>query len=133
MKPLGFVLKLGFLLVALQARGQVVVNEIFYHAPDDIADLQWVELYNTSDQAVNLSDWRLSKAIKFEFGPGATIAAHGYAVVCKDKQRFQEFYKVPVAGEFSRTFNHNGERLELRNPAGQAVASVELGNPPPCA
>src|SRR5258708_15809046 len=124
MKPIGFVLKLGFLLVALQGHGQVVINEIFYHAPDDIADLQWVELYNTSDQSVNLSGWRLSKAIKFEFGPGATIAAHGYVVLCKDKQRFQESYKATVAGEFSRTFKHNGERLELRNPAGQAVHTV---------
>ena len=73
MKPVGFILKLGLVVATLQARGQVVINEIFYHAPDDIADLQWVELYNTSDQAVNLSGWRLSKAIKFEFGPGATI------------------------------------------------------------
>ncbi len=131
MKPVGFILKLGLVLATLQARGQVVINEIFYHAPDDIADLQWVELYNTNDQAVNLSGWRLSKAIKFEFGPGATIAAHGYVVLCKDKQRFQEFYKAPVAGEFSRTFKHNGERLELRNPAGQAVDSVEFSNRPP--
>lgn len=131
MKPLGFILKLGLVLATLQARGQVVINEIFYHAPDDIADLQWVELYNTSDQAVNLSGWRLSKGIKFQFEAGVTIAAHGYAVVCKDKERFQEFYKAPVAGEFSRTFKHNGERLELRNPAGVTVDSVEFGNRPP--
>src|SRR5579864_7233602 len=91
MKPLGFVLKLGLVFAILQARGQVVINEIFYHAPDDIADLQWVELYNTTDQPVILSGWRLSKAIKFEFGADATLAPHGYTVVCKNKQRFQEF------------------------------------------
>src|SRR5579862_5315535 len=100
MKPLGFILQVSLALATLQAYGQVVINEIFYHAPDDIADLQWVELYNTSDQAVNLSGWRLGKAIKFEFGPGATLGAHSYTVVCKDKQRFQEFYKAPVTGEF---------------------------------
>src|SRR5581483_1397437 len=131
MKPLGFVLELGLAMATLQVQGQVVINEIFYHAPDDIADLQWVELYNTSDQAVNLSGWRLSKGVKVEFGPGATIEPHGYTVVCKNKQRFQEFYKAPVAAEFSRSFKHNGERLELRNPAGKVVDSVEFGNRAP--
>jgi PAS domain-containing protein len=71
MKTLAFIFKLSLVLAALQARGQVVINEIFYHAPDDIADLQWVELYNTSDQAVNLSGWRLSKAAIKE--PTSTI------------------------------------------------------------
>jgi CotH protein/lamin tail-like protein len=131
MKPFGFVLQVGLALVTLQASGQVIINEIFYHAPDDIADLQWVELHNTTDQAVNLSGWKLSKGVKFEFGPGAIIAPHGYTVLCKDKTRFQEFYKAPVAGEFSRSFNHSGDRLELKNPAGKVVDSVEFGHHAP--
>ena len=131
MKPLGYILKLSLMLTTLPACGQVVINEIFYHAPDDIADLQWVELYNTTDRAVNLAGWRLSKAIKFEFDRGATIGPHGYTVICKDKQRFQEFYRVPVAGEFSRAFKHNGERLELRNQAGRVVDSAEFSNRAP--
>src|SRR6266568_7535211 len=33
------------ILLAVSSRAQVVINEIFYDAPDDLTDLQWVELY----------------------------------------------------------------------------------------
>jgi hypothetical protein len=132
MKTLRAFVHLAFGLLILPVQAQVVINEIFYHAPvDDLTDLRWVELSRNSDQAVNLSGWRLSKGIKFDFGPGATIAPHGYSVICKDRHRFQEYYQVPVAGEFSRSLKHSGDRLELRNPAGQVVDSVEFGNRPP--
>src|SRR5712672_3192775 len=100
MKMLRIFILLVFVLLVLPMHAQVVINEIFYHAPNDLTDLQWVELYNTSEQAVNLSGWRLAKAIKFDFTPGTTIAPHAYTVICKDRQQFQEFYQVPVAGEF---------------------------------
>jgi len=122
------ILTLGLILLALSSRAQVVINEIFYHAPDDLDDLQWVELYNTSDQPVNLSGWRLAKATKFDFKPNSTIAAHGYLIICKDKQRFQEFYHVPVFGEFSRALKHSESRLELKNSSGQVVDSIEYSN-----
>ena len=35
------------LLAAAPARAGVVINEIFYHAPDDLDDLQFIELHNT--------------------------------------------------------------------------------------
>src|SRR5437868_2502430 len=97
------------LVVGMNCQAQVVINEIFYHAPDDLTDLQWVELYNTSDKPVNLAGWRLTKAVKFEFKPGTELAPNGYAVVCKDKKLFQESYQSTVAGEFTRSFKHNGE------------------------
>ena len=31
----------------LRVSAQVVINEILYHAPDDLDDLQYVELHNT--------------------------------------------------------------------------------------
>src|SRR6266852_5546648 len=131
MKTCCALVHLGFVVLVVPVQAQVVINEIFYHAPDDLTDLQWVELYNTSEQAVNLSGWRLSKAVKFDFPQGASSAPHGYTVVCKDRQRFQEYYQVPVAGEFSRSFKRNGERLELHKAGGQLADSVEFGNRPP--
>ncbi len=131
MKSLRMLLTTGLLFVVSSTQAQVVINEIFYHAPDDLADLQWVELYNNSDQAVPLSGWRLAKALRFAFGPTNSIAAHGFLVVCKDRKVFQEFYDVPVAGEFDRSFKHTGERLELRNSAGQVVDRLEFSNRPP--
>src|SRR5947209_7558578 len=55
------------------ANARVVINEIFYHAPADIEDLEYVELYNSGDQAVDLSGWTFTKGIKFKFVSGARI------------------------------------------------------------
>jgi hypothetical protein len=54
---------LVLVLLAVSSRAEIVINEIFYNAPDDLTDLQWVELYNTSDKAVSLAGWRLSKGV----------------------------------------------------------------------
>ena len=120
------------LVLAGSGRAQLVINEIFYNAPDDLADLQWVELYNTQDKAVNLAGWRLGKGIKFEFGAGTTVAEHGYIVICKDRQRFEQFYpKTAVMAEFKGSLKHKGDRIELLNPARKVVDRVEFANRPP--
>lgn len=119
------------LLLATHLHAGVVINEIFYHAPADIADLQWIELHNPTDRAVDLSGWTLSKGVKFTFGEGATIAPQGYTVVCKHREQFEQYYQVAVAGEFDKTLKHGGEPIALRDRGGDVVDTVTFGNRPP--
>ncbi|HWQ92728.1 MAG TPA: lamin tail domain-containing protein, partial [Clostridia bacterium] len=44
----------------------------------------WVELYNRSTNAVDLTGWRLDEGIDFRFPPGTVIGADGYLVVAQD-------------------------------------------------
>jgi hypothetical protein len=104
----------------------VVINEVFYHAPDDLSDLQWIELLNHSDQAADLSGWRLGKTIRFSFPKGTTIGPHGFLVLCKDRNQFQQFYSVAVAGEFESSFRKGEGHLELRDAANHLVDSVDF-------
>ena len=39
-------------------RADVVINEIFYNSPNDLHDLQWIELFNSGDEPVNLGTGR---------------------------------------------------------------------------
>jgi hypothetical protein len=133
MKSIRALIMGGLLLALCPAQAKLVINEVFYHAPDDLTDLQWIELYNTSDESVDISGWRLAKALKFTFKPGSTIAPHGYLVLCKDLKVFRNFYDVPIAGEFNRALKHSGERLELRTPTGNVEDSIEFGNRAPWA
>src|SRR3954451_21223518 len=94
------------LAVAAPARADVVINEIFYHAPDDLDNLQFIELHNTGDQAVDLSGWKLRKAVKFTFPAKATIEAKGYVVLCKDLKEFKTHYKFDAAGQFDGSLSH---------------------------
>ena len=110
----------------LVSPAQVVINEIFYNAPADLDDLQYVELHNVGGKPVDLAGWSFVKGIKFKFAPGTRINPNGFVVVCRNAARFQEFYKVPVAGVFDSTISRKGERLELADAAGKLVDGVKF-------
>src|SRR5689334_16705200 len=70
----------------------VVINEIMYNAPDDLEELQYVELYNPGKSEVDLSGWKLTRAVKYAFPDRTTIKADGYVVVCKSTAEFKKHY-----------------------------------------
>ena len=63
------------ILMGETATAEVVINEIFYHAPDDLEDLEYVELFNSGAMKVDLSGWKLSKGVKFSFPKGTVLDA----------------------------------------------------------
>ncbi|MFO1460013.1 MAG: CotH kinase family protein [Verrucomicrobiota bacterium] len=119
------------LLACLPAFGGVVLNEIFYHAPDDLDALQWIELHNPDATPVNLSGWRFTKGIEFTFPAGSTLAPGGFLVVCKDPSLFSEFYEVPVIGPFKKSLAKGGDTVELADASGQRVDRVTYGSRAP--
>jgi hypothetical protein len=126
-------LLLGCLLVSvpLLAPAQVVINEILYHAPDDLDDLQFVELHNAGSQPVDLGGWAFTKGIKLTFPAGTRIEGQGFLVVCRDAARFKEFYDVPVAGVFQSKLSRKGERIELSDASGKRVDAVKFADQAP--
>src|SRR6266699_6091926 len=77
-------------LLPAAAHARVVINEIFYHAPDDVEDLEFIELHNSGDQPVDLGGWAFTRGIKFKFPPGTEIKAKGFLVLCRNRERFKE-------------------------------------------
>src|SRR5213596_1544202 len=106
------------------ASGRVVINEIFYNAPGDIEDLEYVELHNSADQPVELGGWAFTKGIKFKFTPGTRLEAKGFLVLCRDRERFKQFYDAPVTGVFQGRLSNKGKRLELSDALGRVVDAV---------
>ncbi len=64
--------------------GSVLVNEVMVSPPPSATAGQWVELYNSSDEEVDLSKTRLTSSTtttSFTFPDGTVIPAGGYLVV----------------------------------------------------
>jgi hypothetical protein len=63
-----------------------VINEIL--ANPELNQADWIELHNSTDQALNLGGWFLSDDIddltKYEIAPGTRIEAGGFLVVTRD-------------------------------------------------
>src|SRR5262245_42531602 len=91
---------LAFLLAAAPSRAAVVINEILYHAPDDLDRLQFIELHNTGDKAIDLAGWKFTKGVKFTFPAKSSIPAGGFVVVCKDLKELKKHYGIAGGGQF---------------------------------
>src|SRR5260370_35560823 len=70
----------------------IVINEIMYHPPRELEDLQYVELYNRGKSSVDLSGWSFSKGIKYVFPKSTRLDAGEYLVVCRNVKAFAGNY-----------------------------------------
>ncbi|MBR5604851.1 MAG: lamin tail domain-containing protein, partial [Verrucomicrobia bacterium] len=83
----------------------------------------WIELYNTSEKPVNISNWYLtdtkSNLTKSKFPAGTTIPAHGYLIVFCDSS-----YTYPrIGGKYfaNISLSKEGEYLGLIGADGTTI------------
>jgi spore coat protein CotH/sugar lactone lactonase YvrE len=112
---------IGVLIPPAAAPAAVVINEIFYHAPDGLDPVQWIELHNTADQPVNLSGWSFNKGAAYTFPEGSAIEPQGYLVVAGNPERFQKLYEVAALGPLARALKKGSGRIVLLNRQGEEV------------
>lgn len=74
----------------------VVINEIMYHPASENPLDEWIELYNISATNVNLSGWRISGGIDFDFASNTILGAGQYLVVTANAAAFDA--KHPAVG-----------------------------------
>jgi hypothetical protein len=110
--------------LAPHATARVVINEIMYHAPDDLEDLEYIELHNTGAEAVDIGGWGLAKGVKLKFPAGTKIAAKGFVVVARNADRLREFYGLQPLMKFEQKLKNNGERIELVDGGGTVIDAV---------
>ena len=86
----------------------------------------WVEIFNSSDQSVDVTSWILADA-KHEYRlPTAVIPPGGYLVFCQDLRKFKNHFPgVPAAaGTFSFGLNRRRESISLYTEEGAWVDQV---------
>jgi len=122
------------LLFSLPTTAQVVINE--YSASnlrqftDEFGKSEdWIELYNTSSQSLDISGWHLSdkeaKPEKYKIPAGTTISAQGYLlVICSGRD-------LVINGElhsnFKLTQTKDNEVVLLSNPSGNVIDVRPIG------
>jgi hypothetical protein len=115
------------------AKGAVVINEI-HHDPDVKTELvEFIELYNTAAEPVDLSGWMIGDAVVFTFPDGSKIGGDGFVVVTHNPAQFKAKYGGSPLGPWLGKLDNDGERIELRDATGQLVDRVRyrLGFPWP--
>jgi hypothetical protein len=109
---------------------QVIFNEI---CPRSKASGDWVELHNRTEEAIDLTGWRLTDHHHETRLPTARLDPGNYLVVCRDPVRFHRTYPAAhnVVGGLTFGINKNGETLALYSPQGAYVNAVtfEIAEP----
>ena len=93
----------------------IVFNEILPSPEGADAENEWIELYNQNDFEVDLSGWTIKDTIGSAktYTLNAKIPANGYLVLLRPETEI--------------TLNNTGDGLNLFNPNGEVVDSVDFG------
>jgi len=100
--------------------GAVVINELLAHSHADAVD--WIELHNTTDTAIDVGGWFLSDSnsnlMKYEIAAGTRIAPYGYIVFYEDLH-----FNNPAAPGCYKPFalSENGEQIYLSSAEGSLL------------
>jgi len=110
---LGFIVAVG-LISPTYVFADVVINEIAWMGTDDNGSCEWIELYNESEDIVDLSTWSITvlnksgstKTVSLGAGAGTTvnysgIAGRGYYLLSHDTTAASVSCESSVIGEAS--------------------------------
>lgn len=109
----------------------VVITEIMYNPPESGTDtLEFIELYNNDNQAVNLQGWKFSKGVDLTF-PAITLQPGDYLVVAAFPNAVSQFFGVPAIGWTSGGLSNSGEEIELKDAFGYVIDYVNFDDVSP--
>lgn len=121
------------------AFADVVISEVNYHPSDPSSaaidvdpaitdnDLEFIELYNRTEDAIDLSDWSISGDVELEFANGPSIGS-GEALVLVSfdpanttrlnafRTHFAMDASTPIAGPLSGSLNNSYGLVQLNQP-----------------
>jgi hypothetical protein len=109
--------------------GKIIINEI---SPDHRRSGDWIELYNTTRQRVDVSGWVLADARHETVLPETSIGPRDYLILCRDEARFRQVFPgaYNVFGCLQFGLNKREERLFLFGPEGALVDEMHYRLPP---
>lgn len=121
--------------------GHLVINEVYANvAPDkgDASKGEWLEIYNPTDSAVNLSGWEICDNSSCDILPGSpVIPSRSFVVVTPDASVFNAHWTLPagaqlvdIGSDIGNGLSNSGDRVVLRDgtPGHAIVDAMSYGN-----
>ncbi|MDB6131280.1 MAG: Inner spore coat protein [Verrucomicrobiales bacterium] len=108
---------------ALLTKAGVVINEVFYKAPNDAAPLQYVELWNFGQSPVSIEGWKLKQGVKFTFPAKIELKPYGFIIVANNPESFKKVYSMEAVGPFTGKLSDE-ETISLEDNSGKVIDKV---------
>ena len=77
---------------------------------------EWLELYNRSNNPIDLTDWELDGGIEYDFPAGTILLPDNYLVVAKDASALSSKHPTAtIIGDYSGRLGNSGDLVELKD------------------
>lgn len=116
--------------------GSILFSEVDYKTEDALNDPdEWLELFNRSDAAVDLSGWVVkdgNNLNSFTLPIGTSLAPSDYVVLCRDLESFQSVFPqlLNVIGSFTWKLG-DSEHLRLYDANGLLITELQYKDSSP--
>ncbi len=112
------------------------VTELHYHPPDLTGeagtvkgkDLEFLELKNTGNGALNISGVTIAEAVNYTVPEGVVLPPKGFWVVASEPGEFYSYYGMNPDGGFNGSFSNSGEYVAIKGKNGNLILSFTYSN-----
>lgn len=123
------ILTLFFSLIALSMWGNtILINEIMYRQPNPSSHVRFIELYNTTNSAINISNYSIAGDIKYTIPANSQIGPNSYFIIAANPNALNEEYSInqgiSVVGGWDGTLALDQGHIQLLNPNMDIVDEV---------
>jgi len=132
------------ILSSWKCSADILINEIMYNPEPNDNYNEWIELYNPTDQFINISSWTITDNYAedyldgdFDHGNGTTIIPpKGLAIIADHGTKIYENFLIPDNtirlyvddSSIGNGLGNNGDKLILKNETGAIKDAVEWIN-----
>ena len=114
----------------------IVINEINYNSSDNFDPDDWIEIYNSSNELINIGFWMLKDENDDNVAviPESTlIAPNQYIIFCKDSLKFSQKFPNVIFHATQLNFGLSGSKDAVRifDSNGTLADIVEYKDDPP--
>ncbi len=114
----------------------IIINEINYSSAIEYDSYDWIELFNTTDDIINLSGWSFfdeQNSHIFTLPDGITMAPKSYFVLCQNDSAFMNQYPTTTNyyGNFDFGLSNTDEIIRLFDSKMNLVNTVEYNSVAP--
>lgn len=113
------------------AADNIVINELMYHPASDLDNDDYIELYNPTGNAIDISGWCFTSGISGCFAGGTTIPAGQYVIAAKNISQAQTTYGVTAALEYAGNLSNAGETVTITDDLSAVVDTLTYSDSSP--
>lgn len=111
-------------LFGISLNGQIIISEIMYNPPEAGEDsLEYIELYNISDNVINLQGYTFGQGVELTF-PDVSIDAKTYIIIAKSSAAMNNVFQKSSIQWESGSLSNSGETISLNDSQGNVINQV---------